>query len=114
MKKLTKKGLIAYMEANPGRVVRCGDENKCLIADYIAHDLLEDGEASVSVDGCAAYVYPELRPDDDEASAGQYLLPAWAQRTVTRFDALAGNNDWREYTPRSFKMSTVLKKKVVV
>jgi len=39
VKKLTKKGLLKYLRANPERKFVCGDARKCVLAQYAADEL---------------------------------------------------------------------------
>lgn len=88
--KLTKKALIEYLEANPNKKHRCGDESKCVLANYFVANppaALAGKGFTVGVDGETAVFYPTEYDDDGDITIN---LPGWMETLVNEFDEMDG------------------------
>jgi hypothetical protein len=92
MKAPTKDGFRQWMEDNPTCEVVCEDMSLCIIAQYAADCLLEEGEQRVGVDVHAFELEVEATDGGSVSWTEWKTAPTkpWVERVIRAFDSLEG------------------------
>lgn len=82
----SRKALRAYLESQPNKRHRCGDAQKCVVADFIADtidfpkgtDRVQVWGSTITFEASGKLPYKHV----------EYATPKWVQRVVKRFDRM--------------------------
>jgi len=85
-KGFSRKALRAYLENNPQKKHKCGNSQKCVVADFIADTIpFPKGTDTVHVWGSSITFGSSLHGTMREV---EYTAPRWVDRVVRKFDRL--------------------------